>query len=79
MTCWSSFTTTFACSEKKLQPKDMDTIVLDKIDLEYDWVVEDESLNDLSWLYTKADDLSTNQCLRPLTHQHHSICIKQLD
>jgi hypothetical protein len=45
---------------KQLQPKDLDPILLDKIDLVSDWVLEDESpADDLSWLDEETQDLSS--------------------
>ena len=35
---------------KQMQLKDLDPILLDDIDLESEWVVEEEFLDDLSWL-----------------------------
>ena len=43
---------------KQVQPKDIDPILLDTIDLESDWVVEEES-SDLSWLDEETEDLSS--------------------
>eukprot|EP00253_Pinus_taeda_P036234 PITA_36234 len=42
---------------KQVQPKDTNPILLDTIDLEFDWVVK-ESL-DLSWLDEETEDLSS--------------------
>jgi len=41
---------------KQVQPKDIDPILLDTIDLESDWVMEEES-PDLSWLEEETEDL----------------------
>jgi len=43
---------------KQVQPKDTDPILLDTIDLESDWVVEEEP-PDLSWLDEETEDLSS--------------------
>jgi hypothetical protein len=43
-----------------LWEKDTDPILLDKIDLAYDYILEDESLVDnLSWIYKETQDLSS--------------------
>eukprot|EP00253_Pinus_taeda_P013079 PITA_13079 len=43
---------------KQVQPKDMNPILLDTIDLEFDWVVEEE-FPYLSWLDEEIGDLSS--------------------
>jgi hypothetical protein len=43
---------------KKLWAKDLDRILLDEIDLVYDWVLDDDSpANDFSWLDEETQDL----------------------
>eukprot|EP00253_Pinus_taeda_P014728 PITA_14728 len=44
---------------KQVQPKDTDPILLDTIDLESDWVVE-EKAPDLRWLDEETEDLSSS-------------------
>jgi hypothetical protein len=45
---------------KELRENDLDPNILDKIDLIFDWVLEDESLaDDSSWLDEKTQDLSS--------------------
>ena len=42
---------------KQLQAKDLDPVLLDKIDLVFDWVLEDEFLvDDLCWLHEETTD-----------------------
>jgi len=55
---WFSSTTTFECSKNKCKPKDTNPILLDTIDLESDWVVEEES-PDLSWVDEETGYLSS--------------------
>lgn len=43
---------------KQVQPKDTNPNLLDTIDLESDWVVEEES-TDLSWLDGEIENLSS--------------------
>ena len=43
---------------KQVQPKDIDPILLDTIDLKSDWVVEEEAPY-LSWLDQETEDLSS--------------------
>eukprot|EP00253_Pinus_taeda_P012588 PITA_12588 len=53
---------------KQVQPKDTDPILLDTIDFEFDWVVEESP--DLSWLDEETEDLSSlpSQMETPNTH-----------
>ena len=44
---------------KQIRPKDLDPIVLDDVDLDSEWVVEEELPNDLSWLDEETQDLSS--------------------
>ena len=44
---------------KQMQPKDLDPILLDDIDLESEWVVEEEFPDDLSWLDEETQDPSS--------------------
>ena len=44
---------------KQLRAKDLDPILLDQIDLVFDWVVEDEAPADLNWIDEETEDPSS--------------------